>query len=421
MSVQWPQRLAAWVAVASLLSFAANALSADVITLNGGGAVHGKVVASGNPKTVALKTPAGALIVFDRQAVKNVKRGADPQQKSPAGKAAAKPQLTPEEKAWMPKVHSLVERVYGPDRDQSRRAGSDLLKIDDENAIPALTRYLAASRNDESRRHFSMILANIPGSKAVYYLVKQSLFDRSPNVRDAARKAIGSERADLARALYIAALKSGEPNLASLAAKGIGEIGDPNGDSVAYLIDAMVFQTTRVVATSQPSRVMDVGVLADINLQNQLDAQAPPVARTPASQVRVGTSLESSSGGISSSPLAYANVTQPPLSGPMNPPMFGAHNPQTKNPAAITSAPVTLRDIFNTPIEYSTGLVRENNVNSAVYDTLTQITGQQLGNNAGNWRRWWANQLRNRALQKPKTGDRVISKSTSSPDASRLP
>jgi hypothetical protein len=82
---------------------------------------------------------------------------------------------------------------------------------------------------------------------------------------------------------------------------------------------------------------------------------------------------------------------------------------------------VTLRDIFNTPIEYSTALVRENNVNSAVYDTLTQITGQQLGNNVGNWRRWWANQLRNRALQKPKTGDRVISKPTSSPDASHVP
>jgi hypothetical protein len=426
MSVQLPQRLAAWVAVASLISFAVNALSADVITLNGGGTAHGKVVASGNPKTVALKTSAGALIVFDRQAVKNVKRGADPQPKSPASKAAAKPQLTPEEKAWMPKVHSLVERVYGPDRDQSRRADSDLLKIDDENAIPALTRYLAASRNDESRRHFSMILANIPGSKAVYYLVKQSLFDRSPNVRDAARKAIGSERADLARPLYIAALKSGEPNLSSLAAKGIAEIGDPNGDSVAYLIDALVFQTTRLVATSQPSRVMDAGVLADINLQNQLDAQAlaaanaPPAVRTPG-QIRVGASLESSSGGISSSPLAYANVTQPPLSGPMNPPMFGAHNPQTKNPAVTTSAPVTLRDIFNTPIEYSTALVRENNVNSAVYDTLTQITGQQLGNNVGNWRRWWANQLRNRALQKPKTGDRVISKSTGSPDAARLP
>ncbi len=225
--------------------------------------------------------------------------------------------------------------------------------------------------------------------------------------------------------MYIAALKSGDPNLASLAAKGIAEIGDPNGDSVAYLIDALVFQTTRVVATSQPIRVMDGGRLAEINLQNQLEAEAqaaanappPPVLRIPASQIRVGASVESS-GGMSSNPLATANITEPALTGPIFPPMFGAHNPQIKNPAIIISAPVTIRDIMNTPIQYSTGFAHENNVNPAVYDTLTQITGQQLGNNVGNWRRWWANQVKNRTLQKPKSGDRVISNPTGSPDAS---
>ncbi|HUE14392.1 MAG TPA: hypothetical protein VMR25_09535, partial [Planctomycetaceae bacterium] len=97
-------------------------------------------------------------------------------------------------------------------------------------------------------------------------------------------------------------------------------------------------------------------------------------------------------------------------------PMFGAPNPQIKNPAVISSAPVTMRDIMNTPLQYSTGLEREKNVNQAVYDALVQITGQQLGNNLGNWRRWWANQLKNRSLQKPKSDDQVISKPTGSPD-----
>ena len=116
------------------------------------------------------------------------------------------------------------------------------------------------------------------------------------------------------------------------------------------------------------------------------------------------------------SPLGYANITLPPLYGPMFPPMFGAHNPQIKDPAIIISGPVTVRDIFNTPLQYSTGLASEKNVNPAVSDTLTQITGQQLGNNVGNWRRWWANQQTNRSLQKSKTGDRFLSKSSTSPD-----
>jgi hypothetical protein len=417
MSNQSRPRLAAWVACATLLSFAVDGLSADVITLNGGGTAHGKVVPSGSSKTVALTTSAGTLIIFDRKAVKGVKRGADPQQKTAA--KAAKRQLTPEEKAWLPKVRSLVERAYGPDRDQSRRAVSELLKIDDENAIPALARNLAASRNDESRRFYSTVLHSIPGSKAVYCLVEQSLFDRSPNVRDAARKAIGTERADLARPLYIQALKAGNPNLASLAAKGIGEIGDPNGDAVPYLIDSLIFQTVHVVATSRPA--VDADALAAIQLQDQLNAESQLAANTPPAAARPdrissGSLPYSSAGGIPSSPLATADITHPPTMGPIYPPMFGAPNPQIKNPAVISSAPVTMRDIMNTPLQYSTGLEREKNVNQAVYDALVQITGQQLGNNLGNWRRWWANQLKNRSLQKPKSDDQVISKPTGSPD-----
>jgi hypothetical protein len=94
----------------------------------------------------------------------------------------------------------------------------------------------------------------------------------------------------------------------------------------------------------------------------------------------------------------------------MSPPIYG-HNPQIKMPALISSTPVTLADIMNTPARYSSGIVGENNVNPAVYDTLVQLTGQQFGSNLPNWRRFWANQLKNRALKEPKVRDRVISKS----------
>jgi hypothetical protein len=409
------RRPTAWLAFACVLCFAVDAAPADVITLNGGGGVQGKIVPSGNSKTVALRTSGGALIVFERQEVKNVKRAANPSQKT----AAARRQLSPKEKAWMSKVHALLERAASSYPDQRRRATSDLLKINDENAIPALAHYLATSPNDESRRFFSTVLQSIPGRNAVYWLVQQSLLDPSPYVRDAARKAIG-DRGDLARPLYIEVLKLRNPDLASLAAKGIAEIGDPNGESVPYLIDAMIFKTMREVVTSQPTKVMDADVLGAINLQNQLDAQSQAAASPPRiSATAPGRSGEVVMGGNA---LGNSNISQFPLEGPMNIPVFTGRKGLTTFSGTSLTAPVTMWDIMNTPLQYSTKLQREKSLNEAVHDTLVHITGQQLGNNPGTWRRWWLNQLKNRALEKPKTGDRVIPKSTdSSPDSSDTP
>jgi HEAT repeats len=419
MSIRCWRRGAAWLASACLLCRAANSASADIVTLKHGGAVQGKVVTSHDPHAVALQSVKGALIVFDRSDVKSVQRvpSVVATKKPAASSAAKKQQLTPQEKAWMSKVHSLVERANSPDADRRRKAVSDLLNVTDEAAIPALTRYLATSSHEAEREFYTKVLQNLPGSKAVYCLVRQSMLDPSSAVREAARKAIGTERADVARPLYIEILKLRNPILSSLAAKGIGEIGDPNGDSVPYLIDAVVFTTARVVATSAAQPVLDGDRLGEINYQNYLNAQAqaaanaPPAAPIPKSQMRVGENVMGNVQSMGGSPLGFANVTLPPTMGPMFPPIYGAHNPQIKDPAILISAPVTLADIMNTPVRYTTGVAAEKNVNPAVYDTLVQLTGQQFGSNLPNWRRFWANQLKNRALTAAKKPDRPISKS----------
>jgi hypothetical protein len=424
MSSRCLRREAAWLVWACLLSLAAHPLSADTVTLKHGGAVHGKVVTAHEPNAVALQSAKGSLIVFNRSDVKNVQRGQNTAQKSAANSAAKKSaassaakrsQLTPKEKAWMAKVRLLVERANGEDPDRRRKAVSDLLNIADEAAIPALTRYLAGSSNEGQREYYAKILQNIPGPKAVYCLVRQSIVDPSAAVREAARKAIGAERGDLARPLYIEILKLRDPVLSSVAAKGIGEIGDPNGESVPYLIDAVVIHTARVVVTSQ-AQVFDAEWLAEINYQNQLNAQAqaaanaPPAPPPPKMQIRVGENVMGNAQSMGGSPLGYANITIPPLEGPIFPPMFGAHNPPQQKYNGSTTH-VTLGDILNTPVRYSMGIASEKNVNPAVHDTLVQLTGQQFGSNLPNWRRFWANQQKNRALKAPKSRDRVISKS----------
>jgi len=73
-----------WVGALAVLWLAAGTLRGDVVTLNSGG----NVTSSNGTKTVSVHTSAGALLVFEKEAVKTVKHGADPSQKG-TGKNAA--------------------------------------------------------------------------------------------------------------------------------------------------------------------------------------------------------------------------------------------------------------------------------------------------------------------------------------------
>jgi hypothetical protein len=402
-----------WVGALAVLWLAAGPLRGDVVTLNSGGTVHGNVTSSNGTKTVSVHTSAGALLIFEKEAVKTVKHGADPSQKgtgkTAVGKtgaaktSAAKPHLTPEEEAWMPKIRSLVARLFESDRDQIRRAKSELLNVNDANAIPALTRYLWNTRNEDARLLYTFILRNMPGSKPVYYLVQLSIFDPSAHVRDEARQAIGAGRADQARPLYIQALKFGIPDLASLAAQGIAAIGDPNRESVPYLIDGLIVRSTREVAAGPGVRfaVPDSWVLPQPSAPS-----APAPVPLPASGFGMRAAspapVSMGMGGSSSLPMGLTNRLPQPLIGTV---------PPLRGPASTTSFPVSYQGALNTPITPPpTVKIEQKDANIPVLDALIKITGQDFGLSRDNWGRWWVNDQKNRTLQKPKAVDRVISK-----------
>ena len=162
-----------------------------------GAALNGSVTTSS--KSIAVRTPSGAVIVFDRGDVMQVTHGkvsvALTASKSANSKIKSQPKkrkLTAEEDAWMPKVRQVVGRLYAADREKSRRAQTELLNIDDTDALPALSTYLGSSRSAEGRRLYVAILHNIKGPKPVYYLVALSLFDPFPEIREEARKAFAT-------------------------------------------------------------------------------------------------------------------------------------------------------------------------------------------------------------------------------------
>jgi hypothetical protein len=264
-------RHAAWLTACSAVLLAAPVSSADVIRLKSGRTIRGKIVADQSVTGVAVRIETGALIVFARNEIeqtapsrKSAVAAGPSQRRAVANRAIredsprpaalhprpkptgrGRQSLTPEEKAWFPRVRSLGNRLVSDEPAQSRRAKADLLKINDASALPALTRDLQDSPSDAARRLYVAILRQIPGDESTALLVAQSIGDVSPGVRADARQALDPPRAKAARRLYIDFLRTGSPLDYGVEAQGLAEIGDPHLDSVPYLIEALVEHTTQ--------------------------------------------------------------------------------------------------------------------------------------------------------------------------------
>jgi hypothetical protein len=356
------------------LLFVARA-SADEVTLQSGAIVRGhasEVQLPDHSKAVDIRTSSGALIVLEWDSVKHVKHSAASQKGTPA---ANKPRLTAKQQAWMTKVRSLAARFASGDREQARQARNELLKIRDPDALPALTRYLQRNPDEELRHLYVAILRDLPDPNTVYFLVSQSLFDSSAQIREEARNAIGSERADSARTLYIYALKYQNPNLATRAALGIQEIGDPNGEAIPYLIDNLVYVGRRAIT------------LPEVTWQEWSPAPMGPTGLRLVSVHEGAASFGQMSGSVGGGPAASVPVR---ASGPI----------QSASP---TSSGQTVLQLIG---PQKTTYVPESTNNPAVLDALDKVSDQQktsFGYNPNNWRRWWAGEKASRDLQKHKT------------------
>ncbi len=416
------------------------ALRADNVKLDGGGSLTGSVMTGS--KVVTVRTSTSGLIVFDRADVKQVTHGHTAAAKTGANTAAAKTppkkrKLTAEEEAWMPKIRALVSRLYGGGRDKSRQALNTLFQIDDVDAIPALSTYLAGRRNEESRHLYVVILHNLKGPKPVYYLVALSLFDESPQIRSEARKAIREDQLDAARALYVAALRSGPPKLARIAAIGIGEIGDPRGDSVPFLINALVSYGT-VATITEPAQYgllysITVSATPGLNFSNSI-FDNPSMGAIYTGQ---GTSpITLTQSGMAQAEAALKNATAPGQSLGIGGTMYvrdGFHGGQnadftpnskgvpniqlqeTHAPSGRPTASSTV-DNYTIPVYGQTVPAHDLRIRGKadhpeVLDALLKITDQKYpghGFNQDHWRSWWANEKINRGLQE-RTPDRPIS------------
>jgi hypothetical protein len=430
--------------LAAVVAWTAGALRADNVKLDGGGSLTGSVMTGS--KIVTVRTATSGLIVFDRADVKQVTHGHTAAAKTASNTAGAKTppkkrKLTAEEEAWMPKVRTLVSRLFGSDREKSRQAHNSLLNIDDVDAIPALSTYLGSSRNEQARHLYVVILHNLKGPKPVYYLVAMSLFDESPQIRSEARKAIREDQLDSARLLYIAALRSGPPKLARIAAIGLGEIGDPRGDSIPYLINALVSYGT-IATMTEPAQY---GVLytntiyatPGLKLNDPSLIYTGQTGGTSTMPVYMGaagmsnTQISQALGGVrnfgqpAAAPVGGVNST---VGGTINyPGGFGGQamndlsgnkgvKPQLQGGSGTYLITPTTADTYQQPVIGQVAPAYDKKIRGKadhpeVLDALLKITDQKYpghGFNQDRWRSWWANEKTNRDL-KNRAPDRPIS------------
>ncbi len=245
------------------------------------------------------------------------------------------------EQDWTERVRNWSYALSSSEPEKRRRGHTQLLKISDPNAIPALNKVLRSSEDEERRSLYVKILTRMPGVGPVHLLVEQSLFDTSKKVRVEAQEAISPQVREAACPIYARELRNSDDEVVRRAGRMLEKIGDES--VVSALIDAII--TTHQV----PQNVVDNSNTYGFNPHN-------PKA-----------------GDQNMLPLP------PDVAGKM---LTGQY------PNGVT---------YNTPAgdpplnsRVRTIMVDREFRNPEVLSALESLTKQSLGYDKNQWRRWWA-------------------------------
>jgi len=295
--------------------------------------------------------------------------------------------------------------------------------------------------HDEARHLYLVILHNMKGPKPVYYLVALSLFDSSPQIRSEARKAIREDQLGSARLLYIAALRSGPTKLARIAAIALGEIGDPRGDSVPFLINALVSYGTVATIAELPQYAVLYTLTVTATPGLNISGMSFNIPNSGATYVGQGQSpFYLTQSGMAQAQAALQKATGPGQSLGIGGTVYVRGNfwvggqfakdftPDSKGAPSLQYSeaqkpsgrpqlpPAAPEDVYSLPVIAEVAPAHDKKIRGKVdhpevLDALLKITDQKHpghGFNQDRWRSWWANEKMNRDLQQLPPRDRVI-------------
>jgi hypothetical protein len=234
----------------------------------------------------------------------------------------------------MPKVRLWLSWATGSDPQRQMAGVTELQRIQDPDAVAALTTFLASHQNSNMRMLFVTVLAQIEGSRPVNPLVQRILLDGEEAIRKASLQALGKERYSLALPGLIGALRHKSNPVICRAAEALAEIGDAR--AVPALIDALVTTHSYQVQVPANNGVSFIGGNR-LGLTGRMPADVEMMAR--AGQFPYGVALL----------------------------------PDPSTPNIMKTVTVT-SEMKNVP----------------VLAALEKLTGKNLGFNERDWHLWWA-------------------------------
>lgn len=158
---------------------------------------------------------------------------------------------------WFRKVRLWAGWLAGPSEVRRTAALEQLRDLRDPEAIPALVRFLAASRDPRLRRVFVDTVKRIPAETVPALLVNVALLDADRSTRLLAQQAVAQlppPARGVAEQGYIAALRHPSNAVVRRAAAALGSLG--SRAAVPALIEALVTEhayRVRVPGSSTPS------------------------------------------------------------------------------------------------------------------------------------------------------------------------
>jgi hypothetical protein len=142
------------------------------------------------------------------------------------------------EKAWLRRVKQWQAWLAGDHAGRRTTALARLNEIRDPEALSALARTFRDDPEDDRRRLYVAVLANIEGDQPVAHLAVQSIVDESLAVREAALNAVRRKNVARAIPIYRKALKNPLNLIVNRAATALGQLGDES--TIPHLIEALV-------------------------------------------------------------------------------------------------------------------------------------------------------------------------------------
>lgn len=142
------------------------------------------------------------------------------------------------ESKWYKKVKVWHARLRDNSPQKRQTALDNLRDIDTDDAVAAVAYHLHNDNDRNVRLLMVELLAKLPGKKPIKPLVEQSLQDVELEIRRTSLESIPQDRAELAMAYYIQALRNSYNRTVQRAAAALASFGDPR--VAPYLIEALV-------------------------------------------------------------------------------------------------------------------------------------------------------------------------------------